>query len=93
MDNVRYHWGNYLSNNFYTYIVLKEGVDYKAFEKKFAEVINRYILPQAKEYMDIKSMDEFEKAGNKLKYSLVPLTDIHLRSDRTDDLEAKGNRQ
>jgi hypothetical protein len=26
MDNVRYQWGSYLSNNFYTYIVLKEGV-------------------------------------------------------------------
>lgn len=93
MDNVWYQWGNYLSNNFYTYIVLKEGVNYKAFERKFAEVINKHILPQAREYMDIKSMDEFEKAGNKLKYSLVPLTDIHLRSDRTDELEAKGNIQ
>lgn len=93
MDNVRYQWGNYLSNNFYTYIVLKEGVNYKAFERKFSEVINKYILPQAKQYMDIKSMDEFEKAGNKLKYSLAPLTDIHLRSDRTDELEARGNIQ
>jgi putative ABC transport system permease protein len=93
MDNVRYQWGNYLSNNFYTYIVLKEGVNYKAFERKFAEVINKYILPQARQYMDIKSMDEFEKAGNKLKYSLVPVTEIHLRSDRTDELEAKGNIQ
>ena len=93
MDNVRYQWGSFLSNNFYTYIVLKQGVDYKTFNKKFAEVINKYVLPQAKVYMDIKSMDEFEKAGNKLQFSLVPLTDIHLRSDRTDELTPKGNIQ
>ena len=93
MDNVNYPWGNYLSMNHQTYIVLKKGTDYKAFEKNFNQVIEKYILPQAKQFMNINSMEEFEKAGNKLEFSLMPLTDIHLYSDRTPELGVNGNIQ
>ncbi len=93
MDNVDYNFGNFLSNNFQTYIVLKEGTDYKAFEKKFDEVVVKHILPQAKQFMQINSMDEFKKAGNSLEYSLIPLTDIHLKSDRFPELGTNGNIQ
>lgn len=93
MDNVDYQFGSYLSHNFHTYLLLREGTDYKAFEKKFDEYIVRYILPQAKQFMQINSMDEFKKAGNKLEYSLIPLTDIHLKSDRYPELGVNGNMQ
>ena len=86
-------WGTYLSHNFQTYIVLRKGTDYKAFEKNFAQVIDKYVLPQAKQFMQINSMDEFKKAGNKLEYSLMPLTDIHLKSDRFPELGVNGNMQ
>ena len=66
MDNVEYNFGNFLSHNFHTYIVLKPGTDYKAFEKNFVQVIDKYILPQAKQFMQIKSMKDFEKTGNRL---------------------------
>jgi putative ABC transport system permease protein len=93
MDNVDYNFGSYLSHNFHTYIVLREGTDYKNFEKKFDEYIGRYILPQAKQFMQINSMDEFKKAGNKLEYSLMPLTDIHLKSDRYPEIGVNGSIQ
>ena len=93
MDNVEYNFGNFLSNNFQTYVVLKEGTDYKAFEKKFDEVVVKHILPQAKQLIQINSMDEFKKAGNNLEYSLIPLTDIHLKSDRFPELGTNGNIQ
>ena len=93
MDNVQYQWGNFLSNNHQTYLLLRPGTDYKEFEKNFKQVINKYILPQAAQFMEIKSMDEFEKAGNKLEYSLMPLTEIHLRSDRVPELGVNGNIQ
>jgi putative ABC transport system permease protein len=93
MDNVNYPWGSFLSNNFQTYIVLREGTDYKTFEKNFAQVIDKYLLPQAKQFMNIGSMDDFKKAGNKLDYTLMPLTDIHLNSDRTPELGVNGNIQ
>jgi putative ABC transport system permease protein len=93
MDNVDYQWGNYLSNNLQTYILLQPGTNYKAFEKNFDQVINKYVLPQAKQYMNIGSMEEFKKAGNSLGYSLMPLTDIHLHSDRTAEMGTNGNVQ
>jgi len=93
MKNVDYQFGNFLSMNFQTYILLKEGTDYKVFEKNFKQVIDKYILPQAKQFMNIKSMDDFYNSGNKLQFSLMPLTAIHLHSDRFPELSANGNIQ
>ncbi len=93
MDNVQYGWGNYLSHNFQTYIVLQKGTSAREFEKNFTGLIDKYILPQAKQFMDISSMDDFKKTGNKLDYSLMPMTSIHLRSDRFPELGVNGNLQ
>jgi putative ABC transport system permease protein len=93
IKNDKYGWGSYLSHNFNTYIVLRPGTDAKAFEKNFAQIIEKYVFPQAAEMMKIPSMADFEKSGNKLVYSLMPLTDIHLRSDRTAELGPNGNIQ
>jgi putative ABC transport system permease protein len=94
MDNVNYGWGNYMSHNFKTYLLLKKGVDAKAFQAKFEPLyIEKYIFPQAKEMMKIANMDEFKKSGNRLHYELMPVTDIHLRSDRFPELGVNGNIQ
>ncbi len=93
MDNVDYGWGNYLSHNFQTYIVLKPGTDPREFEKNFPKFIDRYCLPQARQFMQINSMEDFEKSGNKLEYSLMPLTDIHLHSDRFPELGVNSSIQ
>ena len=95
MKNVNYPWGTYLSNNFYTYLLLQDGTDFKAFEKKnFPEYLKRYVFPEAQQMMQIKNMEEFEKAGNKLSYSLIPLTKIHLYStDRDFEIKPSGNIQ
>jgi len=93
MANIRYNLGNYLSHNFHTYIVLTPNTDYKAFSKNFRDYINKYVLPQASQFMEVKSMEQFEQAGNKLEYSLIPLTDIHLKSSRGVELGVNGNIQ
>lgn len=93
MENVEYPFGTYLSNNFQTYLLLKPGVDYRDFEKNFPEVVEKYIVPEASHFMDIKSMEDFERSGNKLEYSLMPLTDIHLHSSRMAELGVNGNSQ
>lgn len=93
MDNVDYQWGNYLSNNHQTYLLLKPGTDSKEFEKNFEVVLDKYIIPLTKQYMNINSMDEFRKAGNSLEYSLMPLTKIHLYSDRQAEMGINGNIQ
>ncbi|MES2647236.1 MAG: ABC transporter permease [Bacteroidota bacterium] len=93
MDNVEYGFGNYLSNNFPTYVLLKDGVDYRDFNKNFKQVIEKYVFPQAKEFMHLNSMDEFSKSGNKLEIYLTPLTDIHLHSDKMAELGTNSNIQ
>jgi putative ABC transport system permease protein len=93
MKNVEYNWGQLTSHNFYTYIRLKKGTDPKAFEKNFDQYIDKYVLPEAKQFMNINSMDEFKKAGNSLVYSLMPLTQIHLHSNRQFELSPGGNIQ
>jgi putative ABC transport system permease protein len=93
MDNVDYGFGNYLSHNFHTYLLLKEGADYKELEKKFPQYIDKYALPQAKQFIKFETMADFEKAGNRLAYSLMPLTSIHLHSSRGVELAVNGNIQ
>ncbi|MDX2048012.1 MAG: FtsX-like permease family protein [Chitinophagaceae bacterium] len=93
MDNVNYGFGNFLSHNFHTYIVLKPGTDPKAFSKNFEQVIEKYMVPQASQFMQIKNMEEFRKSGNRLQYSLLPITDIHLHSSRQVELDVNGNIQ
>ncbi|ULC59197.1 ABC transporter permease [Flaviramulus sp. BrNp1-15] len=93
IKNINYTLGNYLSHNFHTYVVLREGTDYKAFNENFTEVIDKYVLPQVSQFVQIESMDEFAKKGNRLEYSLIPLTDIHLKSSRGVELSANGNIQ
>jgi putative ABC transport system permease protein len=93
MDNVHYDWGSYLSHNLQTYLLLKPGTDWKEFQKNFRQFIDKYVVAQARQFMDISNLDEFERAGNKLEYSLMPLTDIHLHSDRLSEMGVNGNIQ
>ncbi|HMG67194.1 MAG TPA: ABC transporter permease [Chitinophagaceae bacterium] len=93
MLDVDYHWGQFTSYNFYTYLRLKEGTGYKAFEKNFDEYINRYVLAEVRQFMNVNSMDELKKRGNRLEYSLMPVTDIHLYSHRSFELTPGGNIQ
>src|SRR5450631_351298 len=93
MKNAGYEWGQLTSHNFHTYLLLKKGTDYKQLEKKFEQYIDKYVLPSVKQFIKISSMEEFRKSGNQLEYTLIPLTKIHLHSDRSFELSASGNIQ
>lgn len=93
MANVDYNFGNFLSHNFHTYVLLKEGTDHNVFNENFKIVIDKYLVPQAAQFMQIETIEEFEASGNKLEYSLMPLTDIHLKSSRTAEIGTNGNIQ
>jgi putative ABC transport system permease protein len=93
MKNVDYQWGQFLSHNFHTYLLLRKETNYKEFQKNFTQYIEKYCLPEAKRFMQITSMDDFRKAGNQLEYSLIPVRDIHLYSDRPFEILPGGNIQ
>lgn len=93
MKNVDYPFGQHLSFNFHTYLLFRPGTNVAAFEKNIDQYIDQYIVPQAKQFMNISSMDEFEKAGNKLNITLMPLKKIHLYSDYNFEISPAGNIQ
>ncbi len=93
MDNDIYPFGNFISHNFHTYLLLREGVKPEEIEEKFDDYFDRYLQPVAKQVLNINSREEFEAAGNKLEYSLFPVTDIHLYSDRNLEIRPGGSIQ
>ena len=93
MKNVNYRWGQISNDNFYTYILLRNGTDYREFEKRFPQFILKYLLPDFQKSLNIRSMADFEKAGNRQVYSLTPVRKIHLYSDRPLELSPSGNIQ
>ena len=93
MKSANYQWGQLTSHNFNTYLLLKKGTDYKVFEKNFDLYKTKYVLPYAQQFIKIESMEEFERSGNRLDYSLIPLTKIHLYSDYSFELSPSGNIQ
>ena len=82
----------WLSNNFNTYLVLRPGTDPKKFESKLGQLIYKYIAPLLRQAVN-QSVEDFFKAGNSVSFSLMPLTDIHLHSNKTAELDGNGNIQ
>jgi len=93
MQNLDYDFGNYMSANFFTYLLLQDGVNYKEFEKNLEQYIEKYSFPYIQKFIKVSSLDEFRKAGNNIRHSLTPLTDIHLYSNRKYELGVNGNIQ
>ena len=82
----------YLSNNFTTYLLLKEGADGKALEAKLPGYLEKYVGPQIAQVLGGDfTMEKFRAAGNIYEISLMPLLDIHLHSDRKGEFEPNGN--
>lgn len=82
----------YLSNNFPTYLLLKEGVDANAFENKLPGFLSKYIGPQLAQILGNDfTMEKFISSGNKYEMSLTPLLDIHLHSGLKGEFEANGS--
>lgn len=83
---------SWLSNNFATYVKLRPGTNYKALEAKFPKLVDTYAGPQAKLALGNDfTMEKFRASGNKLEWTLIPLTDIHLHSDLTAELGVNSN--
>lgn len=80
----------WLSNNFYTYFVLHEGVDHEAFEAKLEDLVQHYVGPAAQQALGM-TVDEYRAAGGRYRYFVQPLTDIHLHSHLDYEIAPNGN--
>lgn len=66
-------------DGYYTYILLEEGTDPKAFESKLPE----FVLQQQGEWL--------AETNQKMEFHLIPVTEIHLHSQKKDELQANGD--
>src|SRR5690606_3013371 len=83
---------SWLSNNFQTYILLHPDADPKAVEDKLMKLVMDHIAPQiAQVFGDDFTIDKFKESGNKIEYTLQPLSDIHLKSDLFGEFEPNFN--
>jgi putative ABC transport system permease protein len=81
---------SWMSSNFYTYLVLRKGYDYKQLQNKLPNVVAKYIGPQMQQAMGV-TLEQFRKNGSDIGFVLEPLTGIHLYSDTTSELEPRGD--
>jgi putative ABC transport system permease protein len=74
--------GQWLGNNFQTYILVNPNADQKEIEQKIAAMSEKHLTPVLKEVLgEDFTLEQFKASGNKVEYSLQPLLDIHLYSD------------
>jgi putative ABC transport system permease protein len=81
---------NWISNNLNTYIVLNKGADPKRLGSQLDAFVEKYMAPQVKSILNT-DMNGFKKTGNFVHYTLTPLADIHLHSNKTAELGPNGS--
>ncbi len=82
----------WLSNNFVTYIRLNPNTTEEAFESQFEGLVKKYFAEQVQQAVGV-SLETALASGNIIDYSLIPLHDIHLHSNKDFELEANGSVQ
>lgn len=82
----------WLSNSFYTYILLKDGTSVEELEGKIPALLEKYIGPQLMEVLGI-TLEEFASAGNSYGLYLQPLADIHLNPDIEHGLKPSNDKK
>jgi putative ABC transport system permease protein len=87
MTNPRSKDPVWLSNSFSTYLLLKPNSSYETVDAKFPELMLKYVGPEVQQYMGI-SLDEFKAKGNKYRFYLQNLTDIHLDTSIQQEFKA-----
>lgn len=80
----------WMSFNFPTYLKLAPGSSPDNLEAKFPALVEKYIGPEIVRFMGM-SLEEFEEAGNSGGFSLFPMRDIHLHSNKLGELEPNGD--
>jgi putative ABC transport system permease protein len=83
---------SWLSSNYYTYILTQPGTTRAEVQKDVDAVVNLNI-GRALQEMVHASVADLEKAGNHFRCPITPLTDVHLHSNKSSELEANSNIQ
>lgn len=75
----------WLSMNFQTYLVLKEGASVDELRAAMPDMMSKYIGPEVKQFMQVE-WEELASTGNEFAMDFQPVGDIHLHSDLQAEL-------
>ncbi len=81
---------NWVSHNFFTYILVQDGTDPAVLQEKFQDMVIKYVGPQLQEILGM-SIDDFRNAGNDFSYVLEPIKDLHLKGATQFNPEPLGS--
>jgi putative ABC transport system permease protein len=81
---------SWLSNNTFNYILVKPGVSRKLMQSYVNATTDKYIGRDLEQQLH-SSLKDLQSKGNHFIYHLMPLTDIHLHSDKQYEMEVNGN--
>ncbi len=81
---------SWLSNNTYNYVLVRPGVTKEKLQKDVDATINNY-LGKELEGQFHASLKDLTNKGNHFIYHAMPLTDIHLYSNKSYEIEANGD--
>ena len=77
-------WG---SNNYHTYIKIRQGTDVSQLEKKLSSIIEKYMLPAWK----ASGRADTQEIADRISFKLQAVTDVHLRSEGIHDRLSHGD--
>jgi putative ABC transport system permease protein len=83
---------DWLSSNYYTYILVQPGTTRAEAQQDVDAIVNLNVSRALQEMFHV-SVADLGKAGNHFRYEIFPLTDVHLHSNKSYELEANSNIQ
>jgi putative ABC transport system permease protein len=87
MTNPRSKEPNWMNNSFSTYFLLKPNSSYKSVDAKYPELLQKYVGPEIQKYTGI-SLADFIAKGNKYRFYLQSVKDIHLDTSVQQEFKA-----
>ncbi|MDP4223627.1 MAG: ABC transporter permease [Bacteroidota bacterium] len=80
----------WLSNSYSTYLLLKPNSSYKTVDEKIPAMLEKYVGPEVQRIMGI-SLQDFKAQGNKYRFYLQNLKDIHLDPSIQQEFKAASD--
>lgn len=83
---------NWTSNNLLTYYRISEGADPASVQNALNDFVIKYVGAEILQFLGV-SMDAFLEQGNAYGLISIPMLDIYLKSNNSDEIKPPGNVQ
>jgi putative ABC transport system permease protein len=90
MTNSRAQSQTWMENSFSTYLLLKPNTSYVSVDEKMKDLVVKYVGPEVQKYIGI-SLKDFIEQGNKYRFFLQNLSDIHLDTSVQQEFKASSD--